>query len=313
MAFRLQPFVNVLEAVSDRGLPAIPPGGSTDPYVNTRYWSVEGLSDQSDPEAVYQGIVTGETPLQVKLGPPTKHDTPWYSDALIGLQQILGGYLSGGWSFVTQGLAIAGEEAGIDKSTTQLAANLIQAGYGSGVDAMAFFDDLSFDSFTDFAGSFVDEIDWGNVGSFALDTYQTFLPAGNQVQAIPVAASAKNAMSAAAGAIAKVGPAVGRTFFNKWPNLATAIQKMKNAGHNVSRSKLYSMLKRFGPEFLVTAGIMSAAAVSELILAGPGHRRMNPANSKALRRATRRIKSFHRLCGEADVIKTRRRSCAKKC
>lgn len=37
------------------------------------------------------------------------------------------------------------------------------------------------------------------------------------------------------------------------------------------------------------------------------HRRMNPANSKALRRSVRRIKAFHRLCGEADVIKPRKR------
>lgn len=34
-------------------------------------------------------------------------------------------------------------------------------------------------------------------------------------------------------------------------------------------------------------------------------RRMNPANSKALRRSVRRIKSFHKLCQVADVLKTR--------
>lgn len=37
------------------------------------------------------------------------------------------------------------------------------------------------------------------------------------------------------------------------------------------------------------------------------HRRMNPANSKALRRAARRIKSFHRLCQHTDLIKTHHR------
>lgn len=242
-----------------------------------------------------------------------------------GVGTLAAFYSTGGLSVVgdiLQGVAVAEGNRDLLKASqiADLAATAFTADYSNlselGDDTMGFFDslgDFSFDAITDFGSTLVDEVDWGSVGSFALDTYQTFLPAGNQVQAIPVAASAKNAMSAAAGAIAKVGPTVGRSFFNKWPNLATAIQKMKNAGHNVSRSKLYSMLKRFGPEFLVTAGIMSAAAVSELILAGPGHRRMNPANSKALRRATRRIKSFHRLCGEADVIKTRRRSCAKKC
>jgi len=37
-------------------------------------------------------------------------------------------------------------------------------------------------------------------------------------------------------------------------------------------------------------------------------RRMNPANSRALRRAARRIKSFHKLCQHTDLIKTHRRS-----
>jgi hypothetical protein len=36
-------------------------------------------------------------------------------------------------------------------------------------------------------------------------------------------------------------------------------------------------------------------------------RRMNPANSRALRRAARRIKAFHRLCVHTDVIKSRHR------
>lgn len=40
------------------------------------------------------------------------------------------------------------------------------------------------------------------------------------------------------------------------------------------------------------------------------HRRMNPANSKALRRAARRIKSFHRLCQHTDIIKTHHRRSA---
>lgn len=205
-------------------------------------------------------------------------------------------------------------ELGIDAAQTFLTSGIATE------DLMGFFDDLSFDSFSDWAGDLVSEVDWGQAAGLGLDAVQTFLPQqtyGGGAVAVPVMSKVPQIAGAAAGAIAKVGPTVGRSFFNKWPNLATAIQKMRNAGQNVSRSKLYSMLKRFGPEFLVTAGIMSAAAVSELILAGPGHRRMNPANSKALRRATRRIKSFHRLCGEADVIKTRRRSfprsCAKKC
>jgi hypothetical protein len=37
-------------------------------------------------------------------------------------------------------------------------------------------------------------------------------------------------------------------------------------------------------------------------------RRMNPANSKALRRAARRIRGFHKLCQHTDLLKTRRTS-----
>lgn len=100
---------------------------------------------------------------------------------------------------------------------------------------------------------------------------------------------------------------VGRGFFNKFPNLATAIQQLRNAGKNVTRANLYSLLKRFGPDFLVTGGILTAAAVSELAMAGPGRRRMNPGNVKALRRAHRRMKSFHHVCQANDMLLTHRR------
>lgn len=97
-----------------------------------------------------------------------------------------------------------------------------------------------------------------------------------------------------AGAMRAV-PMIGRTFFSKYPNLANAIQALRNRGANVTRSRLYSMLKRFGPELLISGGILTAAAVSELMVAGAGHRRMNPANTRALRRSLRRLKSFDRL------------------
>lgn len=193
----------------------------------------------------------------------------------------------------------------------KLGKDLAQTFLSSGVDIMGLFDDFGFDSIVDFASDIFDDTSFSDVLSVGWDIGQNFLPqAGGQVQTIPVMSKVPQIAgraAGAAGAIAKVGPTVGRTFFNKFPNLAVAIQKMRNAGQNVSRSKLYSMLKRFGPEFLVSAGILTAAAVSELALAGPGHRRMNPANSKALRRSMRRIKSFHRLCSTADILKSRGR------
>lgn len=100
-----------------------------------------------------------------------------------------------------------------------------------------------------------------------------------------------------------VGAMVTRGFFNRFPNLAAGLQQLRARGMNVKRSQLWSMLKRFGPEVLVTGGILTAAAVSELMVAGPGHRRMNPANVKALRRSMRRLDSFHRLCVSADRLR----------
>lgn len=107
--------------------------------------------------------------------------------------------------------------------------------------------------------------------------------------------------------------AVGRRFFDKYPNLATDMQRWANAGKKISRSQLYSWLKRFGQDFLISAGILSAASIAELIMAGPGRRTMNAANPKALRRAARRIKSFHKLCGTADLIRTRTRRTSSRC
>jgi len=168
-----------------------------------------------------------------------------------------------------------------------------------------------FDSVIDFGGGLVSEL--GGVSGI-LETATPFISQAlfqpQQAIAMPVAASAAAVRQAAAasGALAmRTGAVVGRSFFNRFPNLATAIQKMRNAGQNIKRSQLYSMLRRFGPEFLITGGILTAAAVSELMMAGPGHRRMNPANVKALRRSMRRLKSFHNLCVDTDQLRSRGR------
>lgn len=113
-----------------------------------------------------------------------------------------------------------------------------------------------------------------------------------RTQATPVMAPAMRA-----------GAMVARGFFNKFPNLALAIQQLRARGLTVKRSQLWTMLKRFGPEVLIGGGLLTVGAVSELMVAGPGHRRMNPANVKALRRSMRRLDSFHRLCVTADRLR----------
>ena len=153
-------------------------------------------------------------------------------------------------------------------------------------------------------------IDWNNVLNQGIGLATTALaPRGVSQGFMPP--TAQPAMMAAAPAIARAGAVVGRGFFNRFPNLATAIQTLRNSGMNVTRSKLYGVMKRFGPEFLVGGGLLTAAAVNELAVAGPGHRRMNPANVRALRRSVRRIESFHRLCTTTDRL--RRPRSRKKC
>jgi hypothetical protein len=137
-----------------------------------------------------------------------------------------------------------------------------------------------------------------NLGSSALNSYLT---AQQGTGRVPITMA--DTMPAAGRAVATIG----RSFFNKFPNLATAIQGYRNMGKNVSRSKLWSLMKRFGPDFLISGGILTAAAVSELAMAGPGRRRMNPGNIKALRRAHRRMKSFHHVCQTNDTLLTHRK------
>lgn len=117
----------------------------------------------------------------------------------------------------------------------------------------------------------------------------------------------------AVGPMLRSVPTVGRRFFDKYPNLATAIQGLRNMGRKVTRGQLYSMMKRFGPEILISAGILTAAAVSELMVAGPGRRRMNPGNVSALRRSMRRLESFHKLCVTSDKLRRPGRRTAKGC
>ena len=314
--FRLAPWVAALEAVQDLGLPGNPPGGSTDPNLSTKTWaSAPGvITDGADPDAVYEALVTGEAPLAVKSVRPMWAPDDWTQDALIGATTFGAAYLSGGTSLIATGLGELAEYAGIDQETIQnakLASSVAGNVYDIGGSLM--FEDFDFSSILDFGSDFIEEIDFGSVLDLGTTALTTFVGGQGSAQAIPVMSKAPQIAGAVGGAVARTGAVVGRSFFNKWPNLATAIQKMKNAGHNISRSKLYSMMKRFGPDFLVTGGILSAAAVSELIMAGPGHRRMNVGNVKALRRGMRRIESFHKLCTKADMLRSRGRRYKKAC
>ena len=143
--------------------------------------------------------------------------------------------------------------------------------------------------------------DWLGLLSKGLDVYSTSLgPATRAVTAV--------GGTMVGGMVVGGARAVGSALFRRFPNLAAGLNALKLAGKNyATRSRLYSLLKRFGPDVLITGGILSAAAVSELMIAGPGRRRMNPANVKALRRAHRRMASFHHICRKNDALMHRGR------
>lgn len=74
------------------------------------------------------------------------------------------------------------------------------------------------------------------------------------------------------------------------------------------------MSKFLGPLAIAGAIGISAGELGNLLLASSQmpRRRMNPGNTHALRRAARRIESFHRLCVRTDQLRSPRRRAARK-
>lgn len=245
--------------------------------------------------------------------------------ALAAKDNIIDKYISP----ILQGIAGAVPVIGTASSLAIKAANTIQAGgVGqissptqilqrtslTGGSSMGIFDDLGI---TGQGGIFGPDTGsaWSNILNIGGNIATKFL----QPSAMPMPAAVPTvaggsfvpAMASVPAIAGRVGAVVGRGFFSRFPNLATSIQTLRNGGMNVTRSKLYGVMKRFGPEFLVSGGLLTAAAVNELAVAGPGRRRMNPSNSRALRRAARRIESFHRLCRHTDILASRGRRSKK--
>jgi len=137
--------------------------------------------------------------------------------------------------------------------------------------------------------------------------YQTPAPV---YQAQPVM-SAAPAFAVAAGAIARVTAPILNKIAVKLglrarPSLNRAMEMVRKA------AKLLQ-----SPEAVGAALGITVAELATLITTSNSRkrRRMNPANSKALRRAARRIKSFHKLCTHTDVLRSRgpRRSVRASC
>jgi hypothetical protein len=125
------------------------------------------------------------------------------------------------------------------------------------------------------------------------------------VQAQPVGAFAVAGRAIAtltAPILAKIAVKLG---LRSRPSLTRAMDMVRKA------AKLLT-----SPEAVAAALGITVGELATLITTSNARkrRRMNPANSKALRRAARRIKSFHRLCTHTDVLKNRsRRSAVSRC
>lgn len=154
---------------------------------------------------------------------------------------------------------------------------------------MGLFDDISsvfsgaVSSVLGSSGSYLGGSDFGgpSSSSFLPVTYQPEYPVMSQpVQALPMAA----------GALA-VGSKLAQRFPALWAALSALSQRF---GTLISADRLWSMFKQFGPGIAVMIG---ADALNELMVWRATHkrRRMNVANTKALRRSVRRLKGFDRL------------------
>lgn len=160
----------------------------------------------------------------------------------------------------------------------------------------------------------------GNVGTIANVSsgfLSGFLPA--QGPRTPQVFQAPIQQTMAAGPIIQGGRAVASAVSSF---AAPILAKMSQAlGRNISLRAAMIIIRRLG-KFLTSPAAIGAAIgltgseVAQLITAnalnGSRGRRMNPGNVRALRRAHRRIESFHRLCGKNDTLRTRRRRAAPK-
>lgn len=176
-----------------------------------------------------------------------------------------------------------------------------------------------FDSFS----LFDDASDFGGLGTSILDIGQTVLggfasnlnlgvPTSYPVQSFPQPMPGP-AYPTAAGQVpmaARAAAAGIAAWSVRYPALWQALQKLRAQGTKATIEKLYSMLKSYGPATLST--VIGAAAVADLISYRVSHkrRRMNVANTHALRRSLRRLRGFDHLAGRVKMQLAS--SCRKK-
>lgn len=163
----------------------------------------------------------------------------------------------------------------------------------------------------------------GNIAQLASAFFPQASAPMQQLQVYqPMAAAAQPiSMSAAVPAIRSSGRGLTQEVFNA----GTKVLQRLGISYPATTSGFSSVLKRAlgsiaslarrtpaGTLVALLTGLGLAAQEAYLLTAWQAqrkrHRRMNPANAKALRRSVRRIQSFHKLCRTADVLKSRGRT-----
>ncbi len=148
---------------------------------------------------------------------------------------------------------------------------------------------------------------------------QQFLPSQVGGIAQQVGFRGVPAVRPAMAAVPAIGGAISGVFRVGAVALNTVVSAMRSAGVRATVAKARAFVRRFGPEAAVGffAGFVGSEVANRAVLEAAflKGRRMNPGNASALRRAVRRVESFHRLCKRADVIAgpRRRRSTVRRC
>ncbi len=172
---------------------------------------------------------------------------------------------------------------------------------------MGLFDWFSSDSGDSLLGNAADSLGLGSLGGLVTDAAaglsgfqdrsSEIVPASYSYAEPTMAEPVRQLLPVPSGGL--VGGLAAR-----FPQLYTAIMSYRSRGIKIGAESLYSMLKKFGPNFLISAGLLSAAAISELMMykATRKRRRMNPLNPRALNRSTRRLVSFQHRASKIQAV-----------
>lgn len=135
--------------------------------------------------------------------------------------------------------------------------------------------------------------DWNQFATPAIDYLTNSYPVAQSPQMIQVAASPGTM-------IVPPFPRAPRRV--AMTNTMAVLAAWAARGIRMTIPKLWVLIRRFGPQMLIGMGLLTVAALMELMATKRKRRRMNPGNVKALRRGMRRIKSFDRLAGKVNAM-----------